>query len=283
MKADWQDDDWRVVSGALPDGIVFDRATQTFWGTPTAEGKGTIVELEGYDANGELVATAVANFDVYTVQGTPVTVDLYAHTGKYRFDTLPIPNGITVDSWRRVYMPPDGITVNGPYFEGTLSKAGVYPVFIQGINYMGDVVATYQGKYTVEDGPTFPHIPDDVRKLPQIDNGAYGALFNFGAPNPHRPNRLINPTRPAGYYLELETGEELPFGVISNQVSKDLKLSGYATQPYDTTKIRFKAIDSDATVGYSNWFTIGTSDPQPGCNPYYSGNWPLTVFFEKRA
>ena len=282
MKADWQDDDWRVVSGTLPPGIVFDGSTQTFSGTPTTEGKGTIVELEGYDATGELVATAVANFDVYTVQGTPVTVDLYAHTGKYRFDTLPIPHGITVDSWRRIYMPPEGIAVNGPYFEGTPTKAGVYPVFIQGVNYMGEVVATYHGKYTVEDGPTFPHIADDVRKLPQLELG-YGTLFNFGAPNPHKPARLINPAKQASYYLELATGEELPYGVVSNQVSKNLNLYGYATKPYDTAKIRFKAIDSDATVGYSNWFTIGTSDPQPGCNPSYSGNWPLTVYTGKPA
>ncbi|MCZ7860790.1 putative Ig domain-containing protein [Agrobacterium salinitolerans] len=275
MKSDWQDDDWRIVSGTLPDGISFDSSTQTFSGTPTAEGKGTVVELEGFDENGNSVATAAANFDVYTVQGTPVTVDLYAHTGKYKVDTLSIPAGITVDSWRRVYMPPDGIAVNGPYFEGTPTKAGVYPVFIQGINYMGEVVATYHGKYTVEDGPTFPHIPDDVRKLPQLEWG-YGAWFNFGAPNPHKPNRLINPNKQAGYFLELETGEELPYGVASNQVSKNLNLQGYATKPYDTAKIRFKAIDSDATVGYSNWFNIGTSDPSPGCYPFYQG-YPLTV------
>lgn len=276
MKTEWEDDDWKVVNGTLPAGISFDPFTKTFSGTPTSETAGSVVELEGFDANGNSVATASATFDVYTVQGTPVTVDLYAHTGKYKADTLSIPTGITVDSWRRVYMPPNGITVNGPYFEGVPTQADVYPVFIQGLNYMGEVVATFYGKYTVEDGPTFPFIPDNVKLLPKLESGSWGLGFNFGAPNPHKPKRLIDPSRPASYFLELDTGEELPVGVTSNEQSRNLNLYGYVRQPYETAKIRFKALDSDATVGYSNWFTFGSSDPQPDCNPYYSG-YPLTT------
>lgn len=276
MKAEWEDDSWQVTSGTLPDGITFDSHTKTFFGTPTSEAAGTIVELEGFDANGNSVATASATFDIYTVQGTPVSVDLYAHTGKYRADTLAIPTGITVDSWRRVYMPPNGITVNGPYFEGIPTKAGVYPVFIQGVNYMGEVVATFYGKYTVEDGPTFPFIPDNVKLLPRLEGGSWGLGFNFGAPTPHKPNRLIDPKRPASYFLEIAPGEELPVGVTSNEISKNLNLFGYVRQPYETAKIRFKALDSDGAEGFSNWFTFGSSDPQPECNPYYSG-YPLTT------
>jgi hypothetical protein len=276
MKAEWEDDDWRLVSGSLPDGINFNPVTKTFSGIPTTDAKGTVVSLEGFDGSGNSVATASVTFDIYTVQGTPITVDLYAHTGKYKADTLAIPSGITVDSWRRVYMPPNGITVNGPYFEGIPTQANVYPVFIQGLNYMGDVVATFFGKYTVEDGPTFAHIPDNVKPLPKLESGTWGLGFSFGAPTPYKAQRLINPSRQASYFLELDTGEELPVGVVSNALSKNLNLYGYVRQPYDTAKVRFKALDSDETVGYSNWFTFGSSDPQPDCNPYHSGD-PLTT------
>jgi hypothetical protein len=276
MKAEWQDDAWRIVNGTLPEGITFDPATKTFSGIPTTQQMGTVVELEGFDDNGISVATASASFDIYAVQGIPVEVDFYAHTGKYRYETLPIPVGLTIDKWEYIYGPPSGIEVNGPFYEGTPTTAGVTRLFIRGLNYDGQVVATFYGKYTVEDGPSFAHIPDNVKPLPQLEGGSWGLVYNFGAPNPHKVKRLIDPSRPASYFLEIAPGEDLPGSVKSNGLSKNLNLTGYVRVPYETAKIRFVAEDSDGTRGVSNWFTFGSSDPQPECNPYYTGL-PLTV------
>jgi hypothetical protein len=117
MKPQWVDDAWVVSSGTLPEGITFDPATLTFSGTPTSATASTKVELQGYE-NGARVAVAEATFDVYSVPANAGKVDIYAHTGFYKFDQLKLPAGVTVYSWDRVYMPPSGIDIHGPYLEG---------------------------------------------------------------------------------------------------------------------------------------------------------------------
>lgn len=278
LKSEWQDDVWRVTSGTLPEGITFNQATRTFEGTPTSAASGTVVYLAGTDLNGNHVAEAKVTFDVYEIAGTPRAVDLYAHTGKYKVDELTIPSGIAVDSWRYLYKSPSGVTVNGPFFEGVPTAAGVYPVLIQGQNYMGETVLTFFGKYTVEDGPTFPFIADSISKLPQLEWGYSLGPYNFGAPSPHKVNRAIDPAKAVRYFLEIDPtkSDGLPGSVSSNDNAKNLNLYGYVNEPYDTATIRFRALDSDGTIGYSNWFAFGSSDPQPGCAPY-SQLHPLVV------
>lgn len=278
LKSEWEDDSWKVTSGTLPEGITFNPASRTFEGTPVSAASGTVVYLAGTDPNGNQVAEAKVTFDVYEIAGTPRSVDLYAHTGKYKVDELTIPSGIAVDSWRYVYKSPSGVTVNGPFFEGVPTTAGVYPVLIQGQNYMGETVLTFFGKYTVEDGPTFPFIPDAISKLPQLEWGYSLGPYNFGAPSPHKINRAIDPSKAVRYFLEVDAtkSDGLPGSVSSDDNAKNLRLYGYVNQPYDTATIRFRALDSDGTIGYSNWFTFGSSDPQPGCAPY-SQLYPIRV------
>ncbi|MCS4089108.1 Ig domain-containing protein [Rhizobium sp. BK176] len=279
LKNEWSDDNWSVTSGTLPDGITFNSATRTFEGKPTSPTSGAVAYLTGIDVNGNQVADAKVTFDIYEIQGTPRTVDLYAHTGKYHVDELSIPSGLAVDSWRALYKAPPGVTVNGPYFEGTPTAAGSYPVFIQGLNYMGEAIVTFFGKYTVEDGPTFPFIADFVSPLPQLEWGYQLGPYSFGAPKTHKINRAIDPTKAVRYFMEIDPtkSDGLPGSVSSNDNAKNLVLDGYIWQPYDTATIRYRALDSDGTEGYSNWFTFGSSDPQPGCAPY-SQLYPLLVY-----
>jgi hypothetical protein len=270
LKPEWEDDGWVVVKGSLPNGIAFDPATRRFTGTPTAAGTKQVVELEGFDKTGASVATASATFDIYAIQGDPYRVDLYAHTGKYKLDQLPLP-AKTIEDWTRVYSPPAGIEIIGRNLDGTPTKAGVYPVFLQGKDYLGNVVATYFGKYTVEDGPSFPSIPDSIQKLPQMELGWSLGPFNFGAPTPYGVNYAINPKKAPRYFIETKEGDDLPYGIRIDDNVADTRFIGFISRPYDTVTARFRVIDSDDTVGYSNWFTFGSGDPQPGCYPYPVG------------
>lgn len=272
LKPEWTDDNWRVVSGDLPSGITFDTQTRHFSGTPSSITSNKIVNLEGYDKAGNFVARATVTFDVVAIEGVPVATTLYAHTGKFKVDELPIPDGLpdgtTISSWTRFYDLPSGITLSSRYVQGTPPIAGTHKLLIQGKDYKGNVVATYFGKYVVEDGPTFPHISDLVYKLPQLEWG-YALQMNFGAPNPFSVNYKIDPSRNVRYYVEKKNQEELfPGNVVSNDSPVSLNLNGWIDQPYDTATIRFRAVDVDGTVGYSNWFKFGSSDPQPSCDPF---------------
>ncbi|MCS4089464.1 Ig domain-containing protein [Rhizobium sp. BK176] len=277
MKPQWADDAWKVVSGSLPKGISFNPDTLTFEGTPEDVTSGKVVNLAGYDQTGQEVATAVATFDVITVKGAPIKVDIYNHTGKYKVDELAIPSAISVYEWKNLQSAPPGVAVNGPYIEGTPTTPGTYRVLGQGINYMGEVVATYFGSYTVEDGPTFPKIADMISPLPQLE--VQNALVvNFGAPSKYKVNRAIDPKRQPRYFIELDSGEQYPLGVSSNDDYKNLLVSGEITRPYDTARVRFRALDTDQTTGFSNWFTFGSSYPQPSCAPNIGETTPVHLW-----
>lgn len=266
LKTEWQDDTWSVEEGTLPDGITFNSGTRRFEGSPTSAAKGTVVYMRGVDKNGNEVADAKVTFDVYDIVGQPVKADIYAHTGKYKLDELAIPRGLTVDSWERVvqYSPPPGITVNGPYFEGTPTSAGHWQYMIYGKNYMGEIVVTFWGKYIVEDGPSFNQIADMVYPLPQNRS----ISFDFGAPSPYSIVRAIDPKKPVRYFLEVDPSTPaLPGTVASNDDAKNLRIKGQVSDPYQTALVRFRAVDSDGTTGQpSNWFRFGSSDPQPTCD-----------------
>lgn len=281
MKSEWADDNWSVAPGfTLPDGISFDPRTLTFSGKPTTPGQ-VRIELVGHDRDGLQVADAEATFNIHTVIGQPIKVDFYAHTGKYRFDELAIPAGITPDYWEYILGAPDGMTAHGPYFEGVPSKAGTYQVFGYARNYNKDIVATFFGNYLVEDGPTFGNIEDRVAKLPSLPaSGLNASDLGVAAPSPLHVNRAIDPNVAPRYFLErAEDGNlpttcemesspraDMPFGSYSNDNYKNLRVLGRMPNPYDTVNLRLKAYDSDGTVGCSNWFKFGTSDPTPVCS-----------------
>jgi hypothetical protein len=260
IKADWQDDAWRVLSGSLPPGLDFDPLTLTFHGTPTTVGMNTVVELEGIDVNGNSVGKATVSFDIHEILGIPVPITVYAHTGKYKLYELPIPKGLAIDSWTKSSVP-KGVTVNGPYFEGTPTEVGYTPIYIEGKDLSGAVVATFWGKYIVEDGPSFAFIPDDIKDLGTYPNTAIGFTER-----PPAINYAIDDASKVQYFVEIAPGEKLPGSVRSNGLkTTSLFLAGFVSNPYETVKVRWTAIDTDGVPGQSNWFTFGSANPTPEC------------------
>lgn len=271
VKAKWIGLKWKVVgSNPFPKGITFDSSTRLFTGTPEEVARRRVVEMAGFNSDGVQEATAQVTFDIFEVVGEPFKVTLYAHTGKYKYDVLPSPKLGVVDKWKydADFVPPPGISVNGPYYEGTPTVAGTHNIHLEGVDYKDDVIATYFVKYVVEDGPEFEEIPNDIRVLSPsgLPGWIFSGYFNFGAPSTYSVKHQIDPGKPVKYFLRIDSvGKALPGSVTSNNNPLKLWLSGFVLEPYDTVTAHFFAIDSDGTTGRSNSFTFGTSDPTPHC------------------
>jgi hypothetical protein len=261
MKPDWEDDAWSVTRGLLPDGISFDSKTRTFKGTPDRAGH-WIANLAGRNSNGEVVGEAEVTFDVYAVNTTPIKVELYAHTNHYKLDQLPLPAGVVVDTWKTISPLPTGITLAGRNVEGTPVTAGTTPLFVQGYDYLGREVASFMGRYVVEGAPTFPHIADMVMPIPSQTP----LVIAFGAPSTFTVNYGVQGLAKVKYFLEVQPGDVLPDETAYLPTPPNANLRFETSKPYQTATVRFKAIDYDGVVGYSNWFEYGASDPTPDCS-----------------
>jgi hypothetical protein len=282
IKPKWIGLTWKLVDGTtLPKGIKFDNATRIFSGIPTEVSRRHVIQMVGYNADGSQEATAQVTFDIFEVLGEPFDVTLYAHTGKYKYDVLPSPKDGVVDQWAydQDFVPPPGIKVNGPYYEGIPTTPGTYNIHLQGVDYKKDVIATYFVKYIVEDGPTFDVIPDDVRRLAPAGTIGWhwSGYFNFGAPSPYSVLHKIDPQKNVKYFLRIDSVDGLPGDVSTNNNPDNLRIEGFVLEPFDTGTAHFHAIDSDGTVGDSNVFRFGTADPTPQCK--YSPYAPEKVVF----
>ncbi|MDX3924744.1 MAG: putative Ig domain-containing protein [Shinella sp.] len=263
LKPEWDDDDWRVVDGSLPNGVTFDPSTRSFVGTPTAETRNLAVHLEGFNTEGRSVASAEAIFNIYAVLGVPVKMDVFAHTGKYKLAEFALRSEVAVDTFETApdFAAPPGVTFSGRFMEGAPTTAGMWNYMTYGRDYNGNVVATFFGNYVVEDAPVFPLIADKIRDLPNPYN-ATSLDFDFGPP---RIKRSVGDISKVRYYLEIDPESSLPGTVKSNGDSSALRLAGSVRQPYETATIRWKAIDIDGVPGWSNWFEFGSADPNPEC------------------
>jgi hypothetical protein len=273
MKPEWQDDLWRITGGSLPKGLTFDAATLTFVGTPTEVISDAVVELTGYDANNADVATAEAHFSIYQLPDQVVDVDFYDHTGKYNSHALALPQGVVIQGDPKLLSSsPAGITYNARYFEGTATKAGTYPVLAIGYDFVGKAVVAFKGKYTVEDGPTFSlKVEDDLKKL--ITSDYWGcsvnnpcALWNYAATA--KVGYSISDPAKIKYSAEVADGGKLPGTLQFADGPYALAKLGRTYTQFDQATVRYKAIDTDGTVGYSNWFKIGSVGATELCQPY---------------
>ncbi|TLX15812.1 putative Ig domain-containing protein [Rhizobium sp. MHM7A] len=274
LKAEWLDDNWQVTKGALPPGISFNNQTMEFTGEPTVAGVGTVVELTGFGTNGKPVADAEVTFSMYELVGVQPKVSFYAHTGKYTLRQLELPDGVAVANWRYDRPAPPGIEMKkGRNFDGTPTTAGSYPILIRGYDYLGKQIIAFFGSFIVEDAPTFAYtIPDQVVPLggaaqqTTITSAAASSVLSYSVGVPADPDDMTR----VRYVLEYDGPGSLFDGLRKYPPLKtnDLWVHGVATSYYQSVKLRYKAVDTDGTIGYSNWFTLGTLGPQAECKPY---------------
>ena len=251
---------WVPLDPVLPEGLSFDSDAGVISGTPKDALKFDTVRYVGFGPTGHADAYADVSIKIFDAADTVKKVDVYAHTGRYKLDRLEVPDGITVDYWKTLEAPPPGVELAGHTFDGTPSRAGQYPVAILGFDYLDRPIILFYGSYLVQDGPTFPAVPDDIKQVPDVP------LYATFAKSPISlgPSglRSISPSGIAAmtYSLEVEAGSSLPPGL---SVGNYAAIGGEIHKPYAVGTVRWRARDIDGTVGYSNWFKIGTSDPNP--------------------
>ncbi len=271
MKPQWEDDNWRVSKGNLPDGISFNSATLTFEGTPKSVGSDVQVELTGRDMHNAEVATAVAHFSVYELPDQVVDVNFYNHTGKYGSYALSLPNGTVIDGEPKLLSAlPPGVTFNARYFDGTPAKAGVYPVLAIGYDFAGKALVAFTGRYTVEDSPTFQTIKDQLSPLVELPYWGCVGEYECVVWNQQAAPKIVNAIRDASkvkYSVDIKPGDQLPGTLAFTKGPYDLELNGRTYSAFDQATVRYKAVDTDGVVGYSNWFKIGSLGPSAICSP----------------
>ncbi len=265
MKPEWEDDNWSVSSGVLPDGITFNPRTLTFEGKPTSVASKRLVELKGLDANGNEVASASATFDIYNLPDQVVRVNFYGHTDKFGSNSLKLPSGVTVHGDPDLLSPtPPGITYNAAYFEGTPTKVGQYPVLAIGSDYLGKPTVAFIGNYIVENGPTFPKIPDDIQPLDYTK----GAAVWYGSPVPQVNYAISGDKSKVRYYIETRNNDPLPKSLYYTSNVYSRQLYGYVPNYFDQVDVRYRAVDTDGTIGFSNWFRLGSGSGFELCVPH---------------
>lgn len=272
MKPEWESDNWQIVKGKLPAGISFNPSTLVFEGKPLSIATNVVVELRGVDTQGNEVATASATFSVYDLPDSVVKVDYYHHTNKYASDALKLPAGVTIDGDPvLISSAPPGVTYNARYFDGTPTKAGVYPVLAFGYDYTHTKpVIAFKGKYTVEDGPTFNTVKDDLRRLTESDYWGCGpgsecaVWYAEGTP---KVKRALKASSDIKYSIEVQGNGRLPGSLQFRGGPVELLKYGRSYTAYDQATMRYKAVDIDGTIGHSNWFKIGTLGHAELCQP----------------
>lgn len=277
IPAKFQNLTWTIDSGPLPQGLTYNSVNFTVSGTPTTASTGTVVHLGGYNDSGVRVAKADVYFTIYLLDDSVKSqyVDLYGHVGKYLKYSITLPDGIVVDHWETVNQPPTGITYNGRFIQGTPSEAGQFPIFNIGYDYTGKMVFVYQGKILIETGPTFDLLADILQPLAYnptrgCDYGyecAYWLYAELG-----KVHQSITPNNPMAvkYSYEIKNDGGLPNWTTINEPFNGNPLLYASARIFDyfsQSEIRLKAVDSDGTFGYSNWFKIGSLGPKEICAP----------------
>lgn len=272
MKPQWEDDNWEVVGGSLPSGISFNPSTLTFEGKATTVSSNIVADLKGFDANRNEVATASATFNVYQLPDQVVTVNFYHHTNQYGSDALNLPSGVTIDGDPTLLTPlPPGVTFNARYFDGTPTKSGVYPVLAFGYDYTKTkAIVAFKGKYTVEDGPVFAKVPDDLRKLEADRDWGCQTNTECAVWSKETTQKIRTPLKTASdvkYYVEVQPGSTLPGTLSFGSDPSKREKNGRTYTAFDQATIRYKAVDIDNIPGYSNWFKIGSLGHTELCKP----------------
>ncbi len=275
MKAQWQNDNWVVTGGRLPDGVSFNPATLTFSGVPT-KAQSVVAELTGYGSNGDPIASASASFDIVLMPDYSRKVDLYGHTGTFFFKQFDVPAGMTVDRWQMIYALPEGLTTIGRNIDGTPTKAGNYRYLLLGYPYQAgaEAIVAYSGNFIVEEKSEFPEIADKLYAFdPAVD--PHALLFSNMPVTPI--NNVLGKASDVRYFVDVQNNENLPGNLKVSNNAFDRTISGQITTHYDQATIRYRAKDIDDRESISNWFKIGSLGPTPKCGVYKGELPPSTI------
>lgn len=232
---------WRIVSGALPQGVVFDQATGLLSGVPVRI-QTTSFDVVGFSSNGADETKAKITFSVVAPDERMVKVDGYGHVGRNMTANIS-PAGVVIDRWIAKEALPSWLKVSGALLQGTppAGSVGVYAINMVGYDFSGTEVATARGSVLIEDGPTIAFIPDRV-----IDVNTYTTIAA-------RVNRTL------GELIWSLEGDALPQSLSSNGKGA---IQGSLRNFNTNARMRFVARDIDGTTGYSNYFTIASSEPE---------------------
>ena len=231
---------WEISSGSIPAGLSINQETGQIDGTPTGRGV-TRATLMGYSADGSDVSKVNVDFTVFDADPSSVEVDVTAHSD--RFFQKQLVSAGQVHTWEPVIAPPTWARANGPNIEGTppADLEGVFSYAFQGKDFTGAKSKFVHGKITVSAGPVLAAVRDrifDPKQSFSISTSATNAIgkLQWGI-----------------------QGDALPTGVSFDTTNGRLigQISTFST----STRQRFVAYDSDGTVGYSNYFTVSTRDP----------------------
>ncbi len=272
MKPEWENDNWQIVKGRLPEGISFNSSALVFEGKATKASPKTAITLEGLDVNGQKIASASVTFSVFELPEKVVKVDYYHRTNVYASDALKLPTGVTIDGDPILASPlPPGVSFNARYFDGVPTKAGVYPVLAFGYDYTHTKpVIAFKGNYTVSDAPEFATVNDDLRRLRENTDLGCGPSSNCavwyqeGTP---KIKRALGSAADVKYSVQVQGGGKLPGTLRFSGPKYDLIKNGRTYTAYDQAVIRYKAVDIDGIPGYSKWFKIGSLGFDQLCVP----------------
>ncbi|TLX16354.1 putative Ig domain-containing protein [Rhizobium sp. MHM7A] len=262
MKSEWEHDTWVLSKGRLPNGINFNSSTLAFEGTPSDNATDVEVELTGYSANGDKIASAVASFDILNLPNSTTKLDLYAHTGTYFFKQFAAPSGVVIDHWKQFYAAPKGINIIGRNFDGTPTEATNARYLIEGFDYLGNPLIAYYGNFIVEDAPSFPFIAD---KVWAVDKYVWLQETDIKV---GKLNYALKTDADVRYYVDVKDDGPLPGSLQVTSNPYDRHIKGVVPDNWDQQTIRYRAIDIDGKGATSNWFKIGTAGPVPVCGPY---------------
>ena len=231
---------WEVRSGSLPAGLSINQDTGQIEGTPSGRGA-TRALLYGYSADGSDISKVNVDISVFNADPTSAEVNVAAHSDRF-FQKQLVPAG-QVHTWEAVIAPPAWARANGPNIEGTppAGLEGVFAYAFQGRDYTGAKSKFIHGSITVSEGPIVAAVQDRV----------FDPKQNFSI--------STSATNTAGKVQWGIQGDALPNGVQLDVTNG--RVAGQIATFSTSTRIRFAAYDADGTVGYSNYFTVKTRDP----------------------
>lgn len=231
---------WEIRSGSLPSGLFINQSTGQIEGIATGRGI-TKALLNGYSADNSDISKVNIDFSVFEADPTSKEVNVFAHAD--RFFQQQIASLGEAYSWETVIAPPSWAKANGPNIEGTppAGTEGVYAYAFQGKDYTGANSKFVYGQITVNTGP----------ELAAVDDKLYNPKQVFSISTSAR-----NTTGKLAWSIQ---GDPLPAGVTVDKVNG--RLNGSISTFSTSFRVRFVAYDTDGTVGYSNYFTVGTRDP----------------------